>query len=82
MGQIPGHISNNGNKGTKSCYAESQNGLRVAALTPEDLLNAKSHSYPEWLLIVGIVATTYFTRFDPSIIGGSGLNFSVRDGKR
>jgi len=28
------------------------------------------------------VATTYFTRFDPSIIGGSGLNFSVRDGKR
>ena len=30
----------------------------------------------------GIVATTYFTRFDPSIIGGSGLNFSVRDGKR
>ncbi|CAG5074913.1 hypothetical protein DYBT9623_05531 [Dyadobacter sp. CECT 9623] len=33
-------------------------------------------------LLNGIVATTYFTRFDPSIIGGSGLNFSVRDGKR
>jgi hypothetical protein len=29
-----------------------------------------------------IVAATYFTRFDPSIIGGPGLNFSVRDGKR
>ena len=34
------------------------------------------------LLFLIIVAATYFTRFEPSIIGGSGLNFSVRDGKR
>ena len=32
--------------------------------------------------VIIIVAATYFTGFDPSIIGGSGLNFSVRDGKR
>ncbi len=25
---------------------------------------------------------TYFPGFDPSIISGAGLNFSVRDGKR
>ena len=30
----------------------------------------------------GIVAATYFTGFETSIIGGAGLNFSVRDGKR
>ncbi len=29
-----------------------------------------------------IVAATYFSRFYPSIIGGLGLNFSVRNGKR
>jgi hypothetical protein len=33
-------------------------------------------------LFIMNVAATYFTGFDPSIIGGSGLNFSVRNGKR
>jgi hypothetical protein len=34
----------------------------------------------DFLLI--IVAATYFPWDEPSIIGGAGLNFSVRDGKR
>jgi hypothetical protein len=31
---------------------------------------------------VNIVAASYFTGCSSSIIGGAGLNFSVRDGKR
>jgi len=45
-------------------------------------LNTKKTIFLRWSSCNSIVAATYFTRFDPSIIGGSGLNFSVRDGKR
>jgi hypothetical protein len=46
-------------------------------------INAKKpHITARLLFLLIIVAATYFTRFEPSIIGGSGLNFSVRDGKR
>jgi hypothetical protein len=44
--------------------------------------NGKKHPFEGMLFVLIIVAATYFTGFDPSIIGGSGLNFSVRDGKR
>jgi hypothetical protein len=47
----------------------------------EAIIKAKSPSFLTGFVLI-IVAATYFTRFDPSIIGGSGLNFSVRDGKR
>ena len=42
----------------------------------------KASHYCEAFVVLIIVAATYFTGFEPSIIGGSGLNFSVRDGKR
>jgi hypothetical protein len=48
----------------------------------KELSTKKDHLFGDGLFCNSIVATTYFTRFDPSIIGGSGLNFSVRDGKR
>ena len=33
-------------------------------------------------LFLNNLELTYFPGFDPSIISGAGLNFSVRDGKR
>ena len=53
--------------------------LRMSAIVAHQ---RKKPSIRTGFVVLIIVAATYFTRFEPSIIGGSGLNFSVRDGKR
>jgi hypothetical protein len=45
-------------------------------------INEKTRTLCGCAGLIIIVAATYFSEFDPSIIGGAGLNGSVRDGKR